>query len=334
MPAWGHPISQGVFPLFLSAGDSYIPIGTAFSTGAKVSFVITAMHNIRETLKHEHRLSHLLKEDLSGSHSLKTVGLAVMHHYRPAEDKISMTLWPLESVDGAPPTDVVYGFPKFSEGTRTLANKLSFGLPSIGQRVLSIGYSEFEFPAGGIPKKDLLSGEFDWSKYSHRLFVVEGWIKDIFTQRFSRGFVAGPCFTFDSEIRHGMSGGPIIDEEGTIIGVNSAGASLITNTPASIGSLLFPTIMTKLSFGLSMGPVRINAKHPVISLIESGTILTDGRESELSYSPSEDGTSWGIHPQSRKADAGNIHDDFDSKSKGIPATKVTEITYIIRKSEE
>ena len=60
LPPWGHPISQGVFPLFITFEERLFPVATAFTIGRGVTFVVSAAHNIGEAWKYEGRLSHRL----------------------------------------------------------------------------------------------------------------------------------------------------------------------------------------------------------------------------------------------------------------------------------
>lgn len=62
LPPWGHPLSQGVLPLFLVLEDRMFPIGTAFTVGKKLRFLMTAEHTIGEAIKHDPVLNRLRNE--------------------------------------------------------------------------------------------------------------------------------------------------------------------------------------------------------------------------------------------------------------------------------
>jgi hypothetical protein len=108
------------------------------------------------------------------------------------EDRASgrFTFWPMETVEGAPPTDLVIGYPQFQPDFPTLVNRVSFDVPPIGATVWSIGYTDME--PKRISLEDLKTGKFNLLRdYRHKLKVVEGTVQRIFTQRFSAGFVEG-----------------------------------------------------------------------------------------------------------------------------------------------
>lgn len=333
LPAWGHPLSQGVLPLFLSSADKLIPIGTAFTTGSGVTFIISAEHNIREVFDHERKLGHLkIERTLPETISLQEVGLYVLYQRWRDETQttIDFVLWPLEKVDGAPPTDIVFAFPQFQTKWPTLGMRLGLDLPTPGERVWSIGYADFRFPADGIDLDLVQSGQFDWrADYAHRFVVVEGHSGNIFTQKFASGFVDGPCFSFDAEIFHGQSGGPIISaESGIVRGVNSAGASGYFNSPTTLGSLLYPLVLTNLNAGVQLGPLRINSRQPLLNWISMGKIKTDGGEARLAIADAANSLSVCAGAPPNSADF--VYDDFTGFQEGRRATRQTGDVYRLR----
>ena len=299
LPAWGHLIAQGVMPLFVCIHGRLFPVGTAFTTG-KVCFMVTATHNIEQLLKEDPRFARLIgRSRLEGSHDVSEGHALYVLHHRTAGDEFHFTLLPLRKIDGASPTDVVFAHPQFSSHIQTLVSPLSFEFPSVGETLLSVGYSDFFWPADGIEMSAVQSSTFDWNKaYRHRLFVTEGTVQRIFSKRFSSGYVGGPCFAFSSEIRHGMSDGPIYNAAGNVCGVNSAGASMYFGEPMSLGSLLYPMLTRPLRIGADFGPLTINAKHQMLDLILHGTLKTDGSEQDMAFTQDQQTGAVIAHPRS------------------------------------
>jgi hypothetical protein len=161
LPAWGHPLAQGVMPLFITFEDHLFPVGTAFTIGRGVAFAVSAGHNIYEALKREETLRHrLFRNDLPPSADLKRAGISLLYLRPKGDSEMSMGIWPLETVEGAPPSDLVIGYPQFHNGFATLVNRLSFDIPPIGEKVWSIGYTDMK-PNDGIPIADVRSGKFN-----------------------------------------------------------------------------------------------------------------------------------------------------------------------------
>src|SRR5262245_32185722 len=61
LPAWGHDLSFGVYPLHMLIDDRFIPLGTAFSISTGI--VATATHNFIEAFKHHPRGRQILEKD-------------------------------------------------------------------------------------------------------------------------------------------------------------------------------------------------------------------------------------------------------------------------------
>jgi hypothetical protein len=335
LPPWGHPFGQGIFPLCITFNNHLHPVGTAFSIGRGVTFIASAAHNIRETWSYEARLTHLLTaRDLPKAVELKEAGICVLYHRPNNAGGMEITLWPLENVQGAPPTDVVFGFPQFQGDFPTLVNRLSFDLPTVGEKIWSVGYADFCCSKGGIPLAAVRDGSFNWERdYAHKLLVVEGFVERIFTQRFAKGFVEGPCFTFDAEIAHAQSGGPILSPDGTLRGINSAGASHFFDRPTSIGSLFFPLLFIDLKFGAQIGPIRLNATRPLADMIGQGIIPTDGSEERVGVGQDQATGSLFVNPRSLKTMAPFVHDDFAGFQAGKTATRDTRETYRLKRRD-
>jgi len=333
LPAWGHPIAQGVMPLFIGVHGRLFPIGTAFTTG-KIHFMVTATHNIEQIVARDPRLAKLIGQGrLDGAHSLSDGHALYVLHHRVENDTVHLTLWPLRKIDGASPTDVVFAYPQYAGEIQTLVSPLSFDMPVIGETLLSVGYAEFTFPEEGIEMAAVQAGTFDWhTAYTHRLFVTEGTIRCIFTQQFASGYVAGPCFAFSPEIRHGMSGGPIYNAAGNVCGVNSAGASNFFNESMSLGSLLYPMLTRPLRFGAEFGPLTINATRPMLELIDQGTLATDGSEQRVAFTQDEQTGNLIAHPRSSIADREHVHDDFAAYQAGKSSSKLEGPYSVLRKS--
>jgi hypothetical protein len=326
LPDFGHPLSMCVFPLFAevnSESDPHLfPVGSSFCLNS-LGILATAEHNIRESLKyHWDGINLRQRNQLPESYELKDMGLAIFHHSKKAENSFSANIWPIESLNGAPPTDVIYGFPKFQTTVPRLSFPVSFTVPRIGSKITCFGYTDSSFGEEGLSLKELINGEIKWAdKYSHRFRAVEGRVTRIFTQRFANGFICGPCISIDEEVFHGMSGGPAFNEQGQICGIVSAGATNFFNSPASIVSLLYPTLLTKIKFGGNFGKLRIAGERTLLGLATQGLIKTNGSEKMFEFK--KDGDSHIVCPLINSDDCSFVHDDFNGYQSGIQAERET-----------
>ena len=315
IPTWGHPLALGVYPVFVTKARRLIPAATA-SCISNLGVSITALGGVIDAARRHGHDEFLRQMECRPSSNAKTaIGMAIFHHHAPPGGKLSGDLWNVESIEGAPPTDVGYLFPQFLGGSPYLPLPISFGVPLIGSRVICVGFSDPEISDGALSLDDIQSGRTKLlDVYEHKLLAVEGHVNRIFTKSFADGSVGGPCFTIDAEIKRDMAGGPVFSENGYICGVISAPATDYFGGPTSIVSLLYPTLMMSIRFGGQLGTVRISSKRPLVELIAQGAIITDGSEKLVAMR--EEGGEFFLYPPIQGEDVEGIYDDLPSFREG------------------
>lgn len=329
LPPWGHVLSKGTVPLFLRSGRKLKPVGTAYWLGGGAPFIMTALHCVTEALREDPRYERLFANGLLPEKiDLRDAAFYILHQDDCTTDGGRVSLIPLTSVNAGPPGDVAFGFPQFEEGRLTWALPISFDPPRIGSKVWSLGYTSIE-PADGISLDDLQAGAFNWARdYRHRFVVTEGTVTSIFTQRFATGFTNGPCFAFDNAIARGQSGGPIITQDGRLVGLNSASADSFFNRQMSLGSMFYPLLLTPLKASVSIGPpngrLTMNMHLPLIDLIARGAIKSDGSETHVALHETSEGDRYAIGPRVPREDQSNTHADFQSMQDGSPKQIITD----------
>jgi S1-C subfamily serine protease len=97
--------------------------------------------------------------------------------------------------------------------------KLAAVAPKVGDRVWSSG-----FPSGTDPGERQLN---DPTKTPWGLETVDGQIMHVLPIAIAGGYQIG----FDGGIRKGMSGGPLVDQSGALIGINGVHANPLWDTP-------------------------------------------------------------------------------------------------------
>ncbi len=241
--------------------------------------------------------------------------MAIFHHRVLPAGEMSADIVVFEFIDSVPPVDVGCVFPQFKTKFPYLPLPLSFNLPRIGSRVICAGFSDLPIPDGGFSLDDILCGRVNLlDLYEHRFLAVEGRVNRIFTKRFADGFIEGPCYTVDAEIKHGMCGGPVFSENGYVCGVTSAGVTDFFGEPTSVISLLYPALVMNVRFGGRVGHVRINSNRRLIELIAQGGIITDG--SEKFAAKSQEGGDALAGFAFHREDAHCIYDDLSAFRKG------------------
>jgi len=125
-----------------------------------------------------------------------------------------------------------------------------------GEMVYVLGYSELNTP-GRDPK----------IAHKGTLYSSLGQIIDVFERGGGSGRVEGPVAVVDCETRGGMSGGPVFDSQGFLIGVLSSGMPAFQEVPAfSYVSAIWPALIAPIPGGwpqpLMTGTRSLLELHP------------------------------------------------------------------------
>ncbi|MBI2487916.1 MAG: hypothetical protein HYW01_13440 [Deltaproteobacteria bacterium] len=110
---------------------------------------------------------------------------------------------------------------------------------------------------------------------------------------------------------------------GNICGINLGGASLLVPEPASLASLIYPTLPIKIKFPLQFGQAfSLTFYQPLINLVINGGITTDGSERLLEIAL--EGDEYRVDPLIHKDDASKTFQDFHGYQNLTPAMPQTE----------
>jgi hypothetical protein len=334
LPPWHTYWGRFVYPLLVANQQRRLfPLGTAFAF-SDLNHVLTARHSFEEALrKHHPRGEQFVRKGLEAARSgetLEYMNLAILSQGpNPKLGDVTLDLRPFSSIHAAPPTDLIIGNILHDESSAlipTIHPMITFAPPRIGETVRCVGYSDMKVPEEGLSIDDLREHRVNpYEVYSHRLFVAVGRVTNIFIERLTKGFVEGPCFTIDVEVPHGLSGGPILRSDGAVCGAVYSGASLLFDSPTSVGALLYPIFHLRLSFGVSMANGRFQmtaTERPVAELVATQAIRTDGAEEEQLHFAHED-SGIRVGASFHKEDAPFIFEDFRAfqDSRPMPALK-------------
>jgi len=314
LPTWGGEFGAGIMPLFIEVHGNLEPIGTAFMLGGHL--VATAAHCINEGLKRaypdwENRFTP------GESFDIENIKFWVLHHFPLEEhDQVRVSLWPLEHIQCAPPTDVVIASLRWDEETPMLSSRLTFEPPSTGTDIFAIGCCDFNFPKGGIPIEIAKKNEFNWARdFSYRLLAAVGPAKANFTQKFAKGFGDGPACLAECPTVHGMSGGPVITSSGDTFGVISSSANFIGG---SVFAHLYPLLAISVSVtARPASNIAMKMSAPFIQLVEQGLIKSDGSHGRHRLVGAENGIR--VDPRVHKTHTTSFFEDIHAFLASEPA---------------
>lgn len=238
-------------------------------------------------------------------------------------DHVQLTLMPVTQAVGFPPTDAMVMVMAEDPPIPMLNQRLGFEFPRIGQTVFNIGFASSGATSVGITRGDMESGKFDWdAAFQATLSVAEGRVTRLFPSGHS-SFLKAPCFEFDGPMAPGMSGGPIMTEDGLIIGINSADASLFQGPGemgTSLGSPLSPLLFGTTKIPLIRGPLTISFELGIFDLIGHGAIATDGSEETVWF----DRDSYGQLLLCSRVDRDDLSASYESLAQALENLPVQE----------
>jgi hypothetical protein len=229
-PDFGSKVQQCVMPVMTRVDGEFLALGTAFVVNSAGGLLLTAYHVAEEALKYKNRrlgvdgkyyghyeLYVLFASDADAGDG-KFVGgiLGVAHASRVGETDVALC------VLGPRPLEI--SLPQVA---------LTVNPPAEGEVVLGIGYHAMRFTP---------SGAVDTLEYTQSASVTRGRVKRVYIHYRDAGQMKFPCFSTDAQFEHGMSGGPVFNEQGQVCGLITGGSTDDGIVHHGYGSLLWPTM--------------------------------------------------------------------------------------------
>lgn len=267
-PEFGGPVQQCVLPVVAKVANRIHPLGTGFVAYGN-GLLVTAAHvlqaasdlAIRSRCKdgsyyNHYELYAIYVGDERGPDMSSSIGglVPIDHVWAPKELDIGFAWLRL-------PTRIPDDLPLPLRQVR-----IRPGVPRIGAKVCAIGYYRME-------------GSFDDANpaiinYAQQTAVSKGIVQEVHPEYRDKGMLNFPCFRTDARFDHGMSGGPIFDETGNVVGVVCSGTTgLKSNSYTSYGSLVWPI------FGCTIETASDSNSKPTATLLydlaAEGHIKTD-----------------------------------------------------------
>jgi S1-C subfamily serine protease len=278
----GDPVQRGVMPLIVVQSGSVIPLGTGFTVTTD-GLLVTAVHVI-------HELEKIARSRLANRRSaeLETEFYALYMIDRHGDGRLSGGLLPIRKIWLSDDLDICYCLLSSvllnDEPVRFPVFRLSPGLPKVGESVIGFGYPKM----AGTIEGTLGSGQ-TLINYRQDTAFTRGQIVEVYPERRDSSMLRFPCFRTNARFDPGMSGGPVMNERGSVCGVicNSLPATDEYPEHISHASLLYPALGTLIDFAPQPGGAA--ERISVYDVIKKGCILTDDTVSDISVQQSPDG---------------------------------------------
>lgn len=274
--AFGSPLQQVVMPLFTVRHGDFAPIGTGFIVGGD-GLMMTASHVVLEAAAAAGLNVRDEPQHLTGA-ELYALYVSDEKH-GPNNQHYVGGLWPIQKAWCDRSLDIGWCWLQRAErGERPMLfsrMRLSPALPQVGDEITAFGYHGMSKPTQvGPDGKALL-------QYNQKGSFTTGRITEIHPERRDSSMLTFPCFRTDARFDPGMSGGPVLNKEGSVCGVicSSFGGASADNDYISYASLVWPVVGTEIEVAPADDqPVRA---IKIIELINSGYIATDGTEKQI-----------------------------------------------------
>jgi len=285
---YSNPVSHSTMIFAFHCENRFYPIGTISFIG-KIGFMISASHVFDAGLiksKANREMRDLIERGDFQNTTKGDLGFSAIRFNTEEGEVKKVTLIGLDQIAACIPGDIFYASPYITNEILPIEHlTLQPAMPKPGQKVYSCGYTNFDYDIDkGFCLEEIKSGRFNWrDNLSFDFMVYEGEIQEIYMNKFVESYLNAPCFTVNSRIPPGLSGGPTFNEQGIVCGINSASLS-----DQSLISLLYPTIFTVIRSTLRFGPLTMNNTSPIIQHMSFGNISTDGSEEKIKYAIRED----------------------------------------------
>lgn len=274
------PIMEFVSPIIHVHNHSYQSIGTV--TIIRPGLGITSKHVI---------LHHLAEHGINSNASIHKVPFQLLTYQ--IKGRHEYTSWYVTSFFLSQHTDIAFLIlaPGNKDGVKTIDSssatkiiKLDLYPPSIGSRVFGFGYPETKFMPTHTPTIKI------------EPHTTSGIVEEVYMTMRDKVMLPFPVFRVNARFSGGMSGGPLFNETGSLVGIITAGIDTEPTADEhfiSHGALLWPTMSTRIILNRVDYPDMNERPYPILELArdmhiyakgwEDVSIATEGQEETITF---------------------------------------------------
>jgi len=247
------------FALALTAlkGEYFYPSGTAVVIASCLA--MTAKHVI------EDYWSNFEQENL-GNNSEGSFSIMAIQVLNNGE---SGTLWNVTKIWLCDTTDIAFLFlTPASDNAKDIKLKyprINLVPPGVGTRITGFGYPKSEVIIEKVKEKDV------YVLWKDSPSTTIGEVIEVFDQKRDSYLLSFPCFRVNARFDHGMSGGPIFNDNGELCGIISCSSSMPEEDfHDSYVASLWPAMATQID--INRDGFEPSLSYPVIELAKNGLI--------------------------------------------------------------
>jgi hypothetical protein len=276
VPGQPNPIQETVMPVVAMRGDEIMVLGTAFAISSH-GLMLTARHVVDE--------AYGLVNGRGSADNEVGLGVLYVSTERHDDDPTRLVggIFPIHTTNFNPFLDIAVMCVNLPVDTRTderisiPALTLSPEIPAANTDCFALGYHKMNCSQGGPEGcSHTISQSFSASK---------GTVQNIHFPYRDKSFLSFPCFEVNSRFDAGMSGGPVLNLSGGVIGVVCSSIALAdSDGHTSYASLTGPALLLQLNtLNPNGGEKRaflhdfiVGGSVPVDTSIENLTFMRNG----------------------------------------------------------
>ena len=284
-PEFAHHVQQSVMPLLTMCESSVIAIGTAFAISAD-GLLMTAAHVVQEAIK---QAVARKRADGGLEYELQFYALYLTDQKHGEHDEYVGGALPVIKFWHSPELDIAYcqlGSPYGPSGWMPTLPvfRLGPGVPVVGEKILGCGYYKM---AGSIGERTT-DGRLK-IHYSQNTAYTTGKIVEVHPISRDAAMLTFPCFRTDARFDGGMSGGPVLNQHGSVCGVICSSLPADETSPehVSYASLIWPALGTSVE---TPGHPEQPSMKLVFDLVKEGRIQVDASFASVQVRMHPDGS--------------------------------------------
>jgi hypothetical protein len=243
-PELGHHIQQSVMPLLVISGESLTAIGTGFVITSN-GLMMTAAHVLEEAVKHGIPRK---RQDGGLDYDLQLYAVYVTNRKNDDCDQYIGGPLPVVKFWHSPELDIAFcrlgsPYPESNWMPNLPVFRLSPSVPTVGERICGCGYHQMKGNIGHPTENGKIEVH-----YSQDTAYTPGRVIEVYPVRRDSVMLRFPCFRTDARFDAGMSGGPVVNQEGNVCGVICSSLPGDQSNPAhlSYASLIWPAFGTPI----------------------------------------------------------------------------------------
>ncbi len=264
------PITEFALALAARRGDTFAPSGTAIVIAPYLA--LTAKHVIEDYWRRFETAPLVAAcDDESGNPQTNNPGKFSILAYQVLGGGRTGQIWNVTKIVLSTFTDVAFLHLTHPiggvRGYEWRGVKLRLDPPPVGARIVGFGYHS---PRISVVVSDGSNSEIEWQDSPT---TTAGEVLEIYRKRRDSSMLPFPCYRTSARFEHGMSGGPVFNDQGELCGLICAGGKT-ENDYYSHVTTLWPSMGTVMDIDRKGFPS--GQSYPVLELARDGYIRAEG----------------------------------------------------------